>query len=443
MSAVHCPPFFNHMKIILKRILAILAVVMVVALFGYKLATRNKTVVTEVPAKNKVTLLIASDYQVANATVPVIGQVDASASAFLKSELAARVDSVNVRIGDTVSAGDVLIELEHEILDAQVSQANAALDRSQSALNLRIAGATDEQVKQAEAAIGQVEASLNSVKTQRDIVELLSESSVKNAETALENANNSLQLSGKSQSSAVVSNSYENLVNTLQGSLTTVSNALRNSDNVLGIDNILGNDEFDQALLGTLDKAALDKAQKTYSDAKAAGQNIQELVLPLKKDSERSKIDSATIKVQEALQKVQSHLFDVDAVLQKTQPIFGLTQARLEGARASITASLAAVQAGIAALNAGQQAIKTASISLTTLQITQQKAEFDLEQVKKKVIEDKASADAAVVIQEKALLQAKAARDLLVAPPRAVDLAGLRASIREVEASYNVISRSR
>ncbi|NMB47102.1 MAG: efflux RND transporter periplasmic adaptor subunit [Firmicutes bacterium] len=69
-----------------------------------------------------------------------------------------RVAKVLVEVGDQVSAGDVLVELEAEELALQVKQAEAALAGATAALARMQAGARAEEVAQAEAALEQARA---------------------------------------------------------------------------------------------------------------------------------------------------------------------------------------------------------------------------------------------------------------------------------------------
>ncbi|PIQ77797.1 hypothetical protein COV82_02705 [Candidatus Peregrinibacteria bacterium CG11_big_fil_rev_8_21_14_0_20_46_8] len=438
----HLPRLPNRPSFITAGRLAIVAAILLIVFVGIRIAKQETEMPQELPLKNKVQLLIASDYQQAHTTIPTIGKVEAQASAALKSEIGAQVISLNVKIGDVVQAGDVLLELDHSIFDAQLEQATAAISRADAALGQRIAGASSQEIAQADAAIAQAEAALNRAHTQVELTKLLARTAISNAESTLRSAQNNLQLSGQDSVSAITQNAYDSFRNTLNAALTTLSNALRSADNVLGIDNPLGNNDVDRAL-GTLDPSVLQNAQQSYDVAKAENHKARTRVLSLSPTTSQTKIHEAAEQVMAALDAMQKNLFDVDATLQKTQPIFELTPVRLEALRTGVAGSLAAVQASASALTAGQQAIETAKTNLTALQIAEQKALFDLEQAEEKAAEDIASAEAAVVVQQRAVDQARAARNVIVAPPRATDLATLRANVREAEAAYNIIAENK
>ena len=69
------------------------------------------------------------------------------------SELAGRVNAINVTEGDRVMQGQTLIELDHALLDAQIAQTQAALITAQAQLKLVANSARTSDVAAAEAAL--------------------------------------------------------------------------------------------------------------------------------------------------------------------------------------------------------------------------------------------------------------------------------------------------
>lgn len=85
---------------------------------------------------------------------------ETSASGFIEaqeykvaSEMPGRVRTVNVDEGARVTAGQTLIELDHALLDAQITQAQAAVDTAQAQLNLVQDPARASDVAAAQAAL--------------------------------------------------------------------------------------------------------------------------------------------------------------------------------------------------------------------------------------------------------------------------------------------------
>jgi len=73
-------------------------------------------------------------------------------------ELGGRVVELLVDEGEDVAAGQVLVQLDGALLEAQIEAAQAALDIAQAGLAQARAGARPEQIRQAEAALAQAEA---------------------------------------------------------------------------------------------------------------------------------------------------------------------------------------------------------------------------------------------------------------------------------------------
>jgi HlyD family secretion protein len=88
-----------------------------------------------------------------NGSISASGVVVPADQVQISTPMAERVKALNVKEGDTVNAGDVLLQLDDESAQAQLAQANAALATAQANYNLLAAGATAEQLRQAEAAV--------------------------------------------------------------------------------------------------------------------------------------------------------------------------------------------------------------------------------------------------------------------------------------------------
>jgi multidrug efflux pump subunit AcrA (membrane-fusion protein) len=87
----------------------------------------------------------------------VSGFVEAEEVA-IASELGGRVVELLVGEGDEVEAGQVLVQLDGTLLEAQIEMAQAVLDGAQAELAQALAGAHPERIRQAEAGLAQAEA---------------------------------------------------------------------------------------------------------------------------------------------------------------------------------------------------------------------------------------------------------------------------------------------
>jgi HlyD family secretion protein len=81
------------------------------------------------------------------------GEVVAARDANLSFTIPGRVQQVDVAMGDTVQLGDLLVALETSNLEAQVAQAEAAVQTAQASLDQVVVGAAPGEIALAETAI--------------------------------------------------------------------------------------------------------------------------------------------------------------------------------------------------------------------------------------------------------------------------------------------------
>src|SRR5919197_1520501 len=106
-------------------------------------------------------------------TLSYSGNVQAQASVNLVPKITGRLEKLNADVGDEVKAGDVIAELDHDQLDAQVTQSQAAVNAAQAKLEQTQAkaeqvasGARDFDVQGLQAAIDTAEAQQDQLQAQ-------------------------------------------------------------------------------------------------------------------------------------------------------------------------------------------------------------------------------------------------------------------------------------
>lgn len=82
----------------------------------------------------------------------------------IASEIAGRVTLVNVDEGAQVTAGQTLVELDHTLLDAQIAQAQSAVETAQAQLTLAQTPARASDVTAAQAAVSAAQENLDKVR---------------------------------------------------------------------------------------------------------------------------------------------------------------------------------------------------------------------------------------------------------------------------------------
>lgn len=397
----------------MKRNGAIVVLIIAVLVAGRLIAQRGNQ---EEEARRipKVSLISVSDYQKSNAYVNAVGEVESLEQVDIRAELSAPVAGVYKRIGDEAKRGDLLVELDHASLDAQLSQAAAAVESAKSALASGVAGATQAQEDQAHATLASAEAA--------------AQQSMIAAQAALDTARNNLRAGESQGSSQIIEDAYDDVMNALRAILTTLSDSLRESDNILGIDNKAVNDAF-EGVLGALSGGTMNQAESTYLLAKEANGRAEAAVLSLNSQSSREEAEAAVVRLEEALDAMSGHLLSLKAVLDATLPLGALTQDQLDGMRSTVTGQQSAIIAARASITGAKQSLSSAETSVAALQIAYEKALSDFESAQ-------AAAESSVALAQAALA---AATDEL----RQEDRSGLEAGVASAQAAYALVAANR
>ncbi len=107
----------------------------------------------------------ATAIQASASAVVYSGDIRARDTMVIAAKTAARISKVNADLGDSVHKGDLLVELDHQALDGQVKQAEAAVAAAQAGVSRIQAGARPELVAAAQAALDGAKAKLDSLQS--------------------------------------------------------------------------------------------------------------------------------------------------------------------------------------------------------------------------------------------------------------------------------------
>lgn len=102
-----------------------------------------------------------------NGAVSASGTIEAT-QINISPELPGRVIAINVKEGESVKAGDVLIQFDDTLLNAQHAQAEAGLRAAQANLDLLKAGASGEQLAVARTAVKRAKAAADAAQAAYD-----------------------------------------------------------------------------------------------------------------------------------------------------------------------------------------------------------------------------------------------------------------------------------
>jgi HlyD family secretion protein len=371
------PLFMKAKKIIVWGVIVVVLGAIVGGYFVFSKSGESTTVMAQV---EKGTLV---------QTVEANGVLESLDKADLSFGSSGIVSLMLVEVGNEVRAGDLLAALDTDELQAQANYYAYATTIAQANLDKTIAGSTTETIALYEAKVASAETSLAVAKT----------------DLANEKLNNVEDLS----------EAYDDLIQVLKDGVIEARSSLSEADNVLGIDNSMANDDY-QDVLGANDWGSLQLAKYNYPLAKSARDQAESAVFALTGTSEDSVIEAAATLTKDALAKTAATLLYVRRTLDGTNiDTVVFPSAELLALEGTIDAERASVETKQTALTTQEQVVAQLKIS--------NQDEID-------------TAEGLVEKYEDVLAEAKATLAQTKAGPRNVDLAPLQAALSQAEANY-------
>lgn len=357
-------------------------------------------------------------------TVEVTGEIKPDARLNLAFSSTAPFERINKKVGSIVKRGDVIAELEARDLRFAAERARASLAIAQANLDARLAGETKETIAIAQAQVDQATADLEA--TRQNV-----QNELRIAELALEKARVDYETSGDS-SLQTVSAAYANLRSALQGALGPMRSGLIDGDAEIGVDNTSANDLYEN-VLGIYARDSLERAKQAYPVAKNAVNAADASIRNLASSTPNESVLQIGEQVQDALRKTQLYLDEVQKVLAGTISNINLSETTLASKKASIDADRASVSTNLTSVTNYIETARSSTISQSgskeTLEIAYDTAKANFEIAQKNLVTKVRTAETNLAIQQATL-------DLRKAPPRNVDVAGLRAQVLDAQTAY-------
>lgn len=373
-------------------------------------------------------------------TVSETGKVVSDPDIDLSFQTNGIVGSIFYRIGEKVTKGDIITSLESNDQDASVASARAALLAAQAALNLKLAGATMEEIDISKANVAIAQVSLETAQNNREIVEKTTEQNIKNAEVALEKSRISLDLLDDQDSvNQGVQDAYNNIFIHLGTSLLNIFNGLQTADSVIGFDERSINDNFEK-YLSVHDRQAWNDANVTCPNALREYDDANIYYQSITIDSLHQDIDTAISLIDSAFLEVDQCLYYTRLVLENTITTFQFSQIELDTLILNVDTEKTNIRTGISNLESYKQALNSARNAFDIANQDYEAALQNLETVKTEAENQMQSAELDVMAKQSALAAAQAELNLKEADPRDVDLAGPYAEISRAQANLNQAS---
>ncbi|OGY48136.1 MAG: hypothetical protein A2840_02135 [Candidatus Buchananbacteria bacterium RIFCSPHIGHO2_01_FULL_47_11b] len=317
-------------------------------------------------------------------TVAATGQVKSASEIDLNFRNAGTVAAVNVRSGDAVFQGDILIQLVAADLAADVNRARADLSEAQSNLDRIVAGATVVELDVARAALDQAATSLANAQTDAASTQQIYQQILEN----------------ELQNSLVAANT----------ALTKASIALQKVDDTF-------NYNGDEDNFVTYNKPLEAQVETGYSVASSKVDLAFVTLVSLNTQVSEEQIDGLLSETFDALLETEQTVEDLAVLLNYVIVNSVLTQTALDTLRDTINTQRTTIDTQIDGLKQQQQALVDARINLAT------KVE---------------TANNAITAARKALSKAEADLALSEAPARPEDVTLYQARVRREQANLTI-----
>jgi len=352
-------------------------------------------------------------------SVSATGQASTLNQVEIKPQSSGMVTAVSVKQGDTVKAGQLIVQLDQRSASVSLAQARANLTAAQATYSSLVTP-TQTDLSILEQAV--TTAQLDLAKTQTD-----AENSIVTAQGTVDTAFNNLKFAQGGEDSQIVTQAYQNAVTSLQTASAKLDDLLTQADSILGVDNTFANVLY-KSYLSILNNSYLNIAQTDYAIAKDAKQKMQADVMLLKTSSPHATIDAAFPLAEEAFSKMSQLMTDIANVLTATPPVGTLTQSSLDSLKSSISSSRSSVASQSTSIITQEQSLTDAKNSYSSAQLAYDKALRDFNALK-------TSNDLSVHQKQVALQQAQDNLRLKESPERG-DVASAQAQLLSAQAQY-------
>ncbi len=399
-----------------KIILSVLGVIIIGGIaYGATHQSSGVTVVTETVKRGDI-----------HQTVEVTGDTQSVRNLDLSFNASGTIAVMNVAVGDTVQAGDILSVLSAAKISASLSQAASAVDQAQAALDLKSAGATIEDIAISSASVASAQTSLDAAVSSLAQAQLQATQTQHTGDVNVAAAEDDVTqaLSSTTESATHAQTTATEAIRSL---VANIRSALSKADAILGIENNLVNLDFDQDL-GIKEANSFSDARAAFIVA-AAARDTAELTM--------SAADSQT-----AYEYTYTTLIAVSRVLDATTGGSSpLSLDDLQAMKTSISSATSSLTSAgsvfISAEDALETAIRSATDSVTNANNALVKAQAARDANNAAATAQIASATSSVALRTADLATAQAQLAKTSAAPRLVDLAGLEAAVAIARAQYS------
>lgn len=427
-------------RLVRKKIFWIIIAVSLIAAGAYYFFFYNKAATSSVTSVQKSATASKEDIRI---SISSSGKIVAKDGVELSFPVSGNleVDNVYVKEGDKVKKGDKIASVKTESLNFELRSAYNNYQSALASYNSKVEPASESDVKKSKAAIEQAQVAVEQAKLSLEQIRVTSANSIANAEASLKTAADNLALNRNVNDSESVNNAYSSLLTNIRSASISATKILRDSDNIIGVDDETINNDFEE-VLGAKNSGSYSSAKSSYTYAKSLSASLETYIAGIG-DSDHAAIDSAYAKTDSMLKALQGHLYDMQVLVDATITFVDLSQSELDGFKSNISSNRSSVNSAILSLNNANQSVSITKNNLDQYQLAYDKAVRDLAAAKSQSEQNIKNSEISLHSREVSLEQTKNDYADLVAPLSGNDLASARsqltsAAIAVDKAKYNM-----
>lgn len=351
------------------------------------------------------------------------------------------VEEVLVKEGDEIKKGDEIASVKTETLNFELQSALNNYNSTLASYNEKISGASDIDIAKAKIKIEEASISLSQAETSLIQTEKNALISIANSEESLENYKEAYLKNQSIDNSEAVDDSYKKVLTDIRSIVINIEKMLRDSDEILGVDDKSINDEFESAL-GVTDTGSYSRAKNSYTQVKNNLNELSSKLLSLTYNSHYS-VDLVADQTEDLLDLAYNHYNDMQTMINASISFIGLSQSQIDGFKNTISNNRSAINSSMLSFDNTLSSLDDVKDNLDDYKTNYDKAIRDLDSVKSQMEQNILTAENNVRSREISLEQANLDYEELTEALSGSDLVSAQsqlssASISVDKAKYNV-----
>lgn len=363
-------------------------------------------------------------------TVNGSGQVSGNRQLDIKPKVGGEVNKILVKVGDAVTTGTPLMEIDRTEALKSVRDAAQAVDDSR--ISLQSAQLSLKKSLQPADAASLLQAQNSLAKAERDYADLKAGPTayeLMQAQADVESAKRNIQMSSDGVMPQVERDAYDGYVTALQSSIQTLQKSLTDADSILGLDKAMVKDSLARMFSIMNSNAKLDAINNFHKSKTSVDLAVGEVNALRQTGETVENIRKASSDVSIALNDVNDLLIDLTDGLQATLSTSDLSASEISSLKSTIDGDRSNVNSKTASILSQDQSIRQAEDSYTSAQISYTKIVNSYDQLKA------GPTTAELATAEESVKQAQAQLDKLKAGADPIDLQISQNSISQRQSS--------